>query len=181
MQIMLLGDMMGTKSLLLSGASDTLQAKYSAVTQCFANCYRLYYKRSRSMFCLTFSDSVIVVWDDFNEGRRFCGLFARTLYQQFCADHIVARIFIDQGDVVSSVDNRFGLYTALESRFLSFSPISFGAWSVFGAEEAHFLPGVYVGDVLSQHVSVPDGTSFSQCSCVVGQFAYRRMIGEGIS
>ncbi len=180
MQIMLLGDMMGTKSLLLSGASGPLEEKYTAVTKCFANCYRMYHLRSRSMFCLTFSDSVIVVWDDFNEGRRFCHLFARALYQQFSIAHIDARVFVDQGDVVSSVDNRFGLYAGIESRFLSFSPISFGAWSVFGGEEAHFLPGVYVGEDLSRHLSAPVGMTFSRVSCIVGKFAYRRMTGEGI-
>lgn len=181
MQIMLLGDMMGTKSHLLAGDIDTLHKKYTAVTNCFANCYRLYHRRSRSMFCLTFSDSVIAVWDDFNEGRRFCHLFARDLYQQLCQSQVTARVFIDKGEIVSSVDNRFELYSAIESRFISFSPISFGSWSVFGGEEAHFAPGMYVGTELCSELPVSSGLSFSDLSCIVGRFSYRRMIEQGTS
>lgn len=178
MQIMLLGDMMGTKSSLLSGEYEVLRERYTIATQSFADCYRMYHRRSRSLFCLSFSDSLIAVWDDFNEGRRFCHVLARDLYHLLSQAGVPARIFVDKGDIVASIDNRFELYSALESRFIHFSPISFGAWSVFGGEEAHFAPGVYVGAELSNLVSVERGIQFSHFACLVGRFAYRKMTDE---
>lgn len=179
MQIMLLGDLMGTKSLLMEQASKPkLQGKYTLLTRSFTECYSRYHKRSRSLFCLTFSDCVIAIWDDFYEGRRYAHLFARDLHISFLRSELIARIFLDKGDVVSSSDERFELYAALEARFINFSPISIGAWSVFRGESGHFAPGVYVGDGLVGDLLETEGVSFSDISCRVGQFAYRQMIVE---
>jgi hypothetical protein len=175
---MLLGDMMGTKALLLGGEFLALQETYSTLTRCFADCYTRYHKRSRSLFCLAFSDSIIAIWGDFNEGRRFCHLFARDLHNLFQQSGIIARIFVDKGDIVSSIDSRFELYSALESRFISFSPVSIGAWSVFHGESAHFAPGVYFGAELAKEVRAVEGIAFSTVSCLVGKFSYKRMISD---
>jgi hypothetical protein len=83
---------------------------------------------------------------------------------------------LDKGDVVSSTDDRFGLCYAIERRFLSFSPISVGAWSVFAGESAHFLAGVYIGADLCSDLQNMKGISMTNVACVVDQFSYKRMI-----
>ena len=177
MQIMLLGDVMGIKSLIKKGEKNQqiLKQQISISDRIFSDCFAKYHQRSRSMYCLVFSDSYITIWTDYREGCRFCTTFAQEFYQKVSNKGIPFRIFVDKGTTFEIEDFRTSLYSSYEPRFLKFTPISISSWSVFYGEASHFQEGVYFGPELEKDLQNKDKCYFSDISCIVGDFSFKKM------
>ena len=152
---MLLGDLKGTTSYFGYDSdvwNSTLVDKIESLHSCFCRTFLEFLPISRSMVGYTFSDSVLVRWNDYTEGKRVAIAFATRFWEQIEETDLQMRVYVDEG---IPVPERSSLGPAIESatgRLHQVFPVSTAVWSVFLAENSHFPNGIFIGSKLATEI-----------------------------
>lgn len=155
-QVVLLGDLKGTKSYLLDPLPDRrkeLENRLATLHRTFARRVLEYIDRSRSMHGYCFSDSVLVRWDNDIEASQFAPSFALELWGDVHRAGLPFRIFIDRAPGIPIEDDVGQAIYGVVGRYHHVVPVSMAVWSVFVAEESHFPDGVFIGKALAIELS----------------------------
>jgi len=144
-EIVLLGDLKGTKHFLENCFREDLEFRLFTVHEALFACVRKYGNMSSSLEAFTFSDSILVRWKDYIEGTKKCVPFSEDLWSRI--SQLPYRIFIDAGDVLN--DNvPISQQIIRSKRFINVIPVSYAFWSVCVAEAEHFPEGIFIGKEL---------------------------------
>jgi hypothetical protein len=137
-----LGDIKGTKAGLASSDYEALEERIDALHEAFASAFLAFSAKSRSMWAVTFSDSVFAWWTDVGEGLRYGADFMWEVSQRF--GQVSFRGFLDSGQVVPESSSVAFAAGNANPRFIRTMPVSQAVWSVSVAEGGHFPDGLYV-------------------------------------
>jgi len=143
--VVLFGDLKGTKDFLDRGMIDELEARLCVVCDALYVCVEKYSNKSSTLEAFTFSDSILVRWKDYFEGIRICVPFASDLWSKIKS--LPYRIFVESGYAIKDYIPVFQQIFH-NKRLINITPVSYAFWSVCVAESAHFPNGVFLGKEL---------------------------------
>jgi len=144
-EIILFGDLKGTKYFLENNMRSELEARLLIIHEALFECVEEYSNRSANFEAFTFSDSILVRWKDSLEGVRKCIPFSKKLWNKI--SDLPYRLFIETGDSINETTPIFQQIIRNE-RYITITPVSYAFWSVCIAEASHFPEGVFLGKKL---------------------------------
>jgi hypothetical protein len=173
--IVLLGDLKGTKSYLSRPSHvNILAERLAKLHTIFARQVLSYLDRSRSLHAYCFSDSVLVRWDDAEDGVRTAPGFASTLWAEVASAGLEFRVFLEYGSGVPVMDDVGRAIHEAIGRYEHIIPVSMAVWSVFVAEESHFPEGVFIGDSIASRLA-RSGLAMGSAVYQAGPFGFRKV------
>lgn len=168
--IALLGDLKGVKYLIDSNQIGVLRNRISLINEIFAKKFLEEKKRSRSLQCTTFSDSILGIWESDIEGEEYALRFAQNIWQEINKNEFPYRIFIDGGDFFNDSDSLSNILAKEDNRFHKIFPVAISIWSVFLAESSKFPEGVFIGTKIYNNQKRIDNVIYK-----AGEFEYFRI------
>lgn len=144
--IAMLGDLKGVKNLISSNNIFELQHRITTINELFAKEFLRERNRSRTLSCLTFSDSILAIWDSDVEGKLYAPEFAKSVWSEIKKMKFPYRIFIDGGVKFLDNDNISNILSNEDERFKKIFPVAISIWSIFLAENSKFPEGVFIGE-----------------------------------
>jgi len=163
----MLGDLKGVKHLIESNEIGILKERITIINEIFAKAYLREKNRSRTLKCITFSDSILAIWHSDVEGKKYASEFSESIWLEIQKHKFPYRIFIDGGLKYTDYDNIGEILSNEDERFKKIFPVAISIWSIFIAENSKFPEGVFIGEEM-----VDNGNLRSNPIFVAGDFRY---------